>query len=427
MPRVLRSEAHADALREWTLAEACYSWSRYVASDATSAAGPDDECPCAGAARNEEYLVSCDPVRLTPPSRRTTSRAFPSRPPANVTETFAPSLFARHRHFIPFPSSDAEAERRRDARATAPVPSSPSLRPRPFRRDPHPGNTPPLPPERLLIQEATGYHLPETPSSSPPTPPSDDAFIFFVVAFACIIAACVASLAVVHRWWRREAAPRGGTRRARRRVQPVEHGGGSRRRRRGERQVGETRRERRSRAHVRSVRVESLGKFLLRHRKGGDEHVRREISEGTRRGGRGGDGVGRGGDGRGRLRERARIFGRSVGRGAVSRRRGRGRNGAGRKRGSRAWRASRVGSGRTAGRVETRERRAATRSRRSWFSVAIGNTRTFGGIAEKSEWGSRSPVRRNRPRTSEGYHKTHERQDASRRVISKVVFKKKSS
>ena len=208
MPRVLRSEAHADALREWTLAEACYSWSRYVASDndATSAAGPDDECPCAGAARNEEYLVSCDPVRLTPPSRRTTSRAFPSRPPANVTETFAPSLFARHRHFIPFPSSDAEAERRRDARATAPVPSSPSLRPRPFRRDPHPGNTPPLPPERLLIQEATGYHLPETPSSSPPKPPSDDAFIFFVVAFACIIAACVASLAVVHRWWRREAA-----------------------------------------------------------------------------------------------------------------------------------------------------------------------------------------------------------------------------
>ena len=208
MPRVLRSEAHADALREWTLAEACYSWSRYVASDndATSAAGPDDECPCAGAARNEEYLVSCDPVRLTPPSRRTTSRAFPSRPPANVTETFAPSLFARHRHFIPFPSSDAEAERRRDARATAPVPSSPSRRPRPFRRDPHPGNTPPLPPERLLIQEATGYHLPETPSSSPQKTPSDDAFIFFVVAFACIIAACVASLAVVHRWWRREAA-----------------------------------------------------------------------------------------------------------------------------------------------------------------------------------------------------------------------------
>lgn len=179
MPRVLRSEAHADALREWTLAEACYSWSRYVASDndATSAAGPDDECPCAGAARNEEYLVSCDPVRLTPPSRRTTSRAFPSRPPANVTETFAPSLFARHRHFIPFPSSDAEAERRRDARATAPVPSSPSRRPRPFRILPSsliPGTRPPSPPNvfssrRRLDTTSPRRRLPRPRSLRPTT------------------------------------------------------------------------------------------------------------------------------------------------------------------------------------------------------------------------------------------------------------------
>ena len=175
MPRVLRSEAHADALREWTLAEACYSWSRYVASDndATSAAGPDDECPCAGAARNEEYLVSCDPVRLTPLPPHHLPRV-PLPTPANVTETFAPSLFARHRHFIPFPSSDAEAERRRDARPTAPVPSSPSLRPVPSDETLTPGNTPPSPPNvsssrRRLDTTSPRRRLPRPRSLRPTT------------------------------------------------------------------------------------------------------------------------------------------------------------------------------------------------------------------------------------------------------------------
>ena len=204
----MRSEAHADALREWTLAEACYSWSRYVASDndATSAAGPDDECPCAGAARNEEYLVSCDPVRLTPPPP---AAPPPARSPPDPPRT-SPRRSRRHfsRAIVTLFLSRRATPRRSDDATRARPP--PSLRPRPFAPVPSdetltPGTRPP-PPERLLIQEATGYHLPETPSSSPPTPPSDDAFIFFVVAFACIIAACVASLAVVHRWWRREAA-----------------------------------------------------------------------------------------------------------------------------------------------------------------------------------------------------------------------------
>ena len=206
MPRVLRSEAHADALREWTLAEACYSWSRYVASDndATSAAGPDDECPCAGAARNEEYLVSCDPVRLTPPP----AAPPPARSPPDPPRT-SPRRSRRHfsRAIVTLFLSRRATPRRSDDATRARPP--PSLRPRPFA---------PVPSDETL----TPGTRPPSPRTSPHPggdwipPPRDAVFLapalrpttrhLFVVAFACIIAACVASLAVVHRWWRREAA-----------------------------------------------------------------------------------------------------------------------------------------------------------------------------------------------------------------------------
>ena len=146
--------------------------------------------------------------------------SHPPLPPHHLPRVPLPTPRERHRDIravtfrAPSPLCSFPVERRRGGATTrrardrprpfVPVPSPSSLPNSAL--VPHPGNTPPLPPERLLFQEATGYHLPETPSSSPPKPPSDDAFIFFVVAFACIIAACVASLAVVHRWWRREAA-----------------------------------------------------------------------------------------------------------------------------------------------------------------------------------------------------------------------------
>ena len=242
MPRVLRSEAHADALREWTLAEACYSWSRYVASDATSAAGPDDECPCAGAARNEEYLVSCDPVRLTP------------LPPHHLPRVPLPTPRERHRDVraVTFraPSSlySFPVERRRGGATTrrardrprpfVPVPSPPSLPTRPSPRE-----HAPLPPNvsssrRRLDTTSPRRRLPRPRRLRPATR---------VLSFR-------RRLRVHHRRVRRVprrrasmvatrgGRPRGGTRRARRRVQPVEHARDSRRRRRGERQVGETRR-----------------------------------------------------------------------------------------------------------------------------------------------------------------------------------------
>ena len=136
MPRALPREADADAHDEWTLAEACYSWSRYVESNhnATSAARPDDECPCAGAARSEEYLVSCDPVRPAPRVRRPHPAPAPhprARSPPDPPRT-SPSKtnhrFSAHpsSSFIPFPRGDDATKRRRASERPRPPPTRPS-------------------------------------------------------------------------------------------------------------------------------------------------------------------------------------------------------------------------------------------------------------------------------------------------------------
>ena len=110
-----------------------------------------------------------------PPAAPPPARSPPDPPrtsPRRSRRHFSRAIVALFLSRRATPRRSDDATRARPPRPFVPVPSPPSLPTRPSPREHAP------PPERLLIQEATGYHLPETPSSSPPSAPSGDAFIF---------------------------------------------------------------------------------------------------------------------------------------------------------------------------------------------------------------------------------------------------------